>query len=167
LRLSSAVHLPYPQQILQVLTLYYSASYQIFFCKIFSLFPVGKFSTPILCSLLANALAQVSQATLITRMRSVLKINVTSKLSKISMPVLYLRASNDRTVPQSASKLIAHLLPQAQITELNAPHFFYRLIQKKQLILLPHLYIRWHKLLTRHSIRRAQAVVGYNAASTN
>lgn len=91
--------------------------------KLLSYFLLGKFATPLLCSLLSTSLSKVTHSTLITRMRSVLKINVTNKLSKISIPVLYLCAAQDRTVPKSASKLIAKLLPQTQITLLNAPHF--------------------------------------------
>ena len=43
-------------------------------------------------------------------------------VSKISIPILYLRASEDRLVPRTASQEIASLKPETHVQEIPGPH---------------------------------------------
>ena len=83
---------------------------------------LGRFSSPQLRRTLAQVLAQVAPNVLRARLRAVLDVNVTSALGRVHVPVLYLRASEDRVVPRGASGLIAKLLPGVRVAELEAPH---------------------------------------------
>ncbi|WP_222432864.1 alpha/beta fold hydrolase [Caenimonas sedimenti] len=56
-------------------------------------------------------------------MNAVTSIDVVEKLKSIEVPVLVLRASEDRVVPPSASKLILAAAMQADLEEFVAPHF--------------------------------------------
>jgi len=84
---------------------------------------LGRHSTAPLRSALALALAQVSPTALRARLRAVLSVNVSAKLSALQVPSLYLRASQDRVVPHSASKLVLQLSPRTKLVELEGPHF--------------------------------------------
>ena len=84
---------------------------------------LGRFSTPALELTLAQALAQVSGPVLRSRLQDVLVVDVSEKLSAITVPVLYLRASQDTLVPSSASELLVRLNSRVEIVEINAPHF--------------------------------------------
>lgn len=63
---------------------------------------LGRFETPKLRAALGEALAAVSANALRSRLKGVLSVDATSALSRISAPILYLRASDDRVVPTSA-----------------------------------------------------------------
>ena len=69
------------------------------------------------------ALDLVSSAALRARMRAVLAVDVSDRLAKCEVPVLYLRATRDRLVPRAASRLIAKIRPAAKIVDFVAPHF--------------------------------------------
>jgi pimeloyl-ACP methyl ester carboxylesterase len=84
---------------------------------------LGRFATGTLRSALAQALKQVSPSALRARLKAVLSVNVSEKLSTVKVPVLYLRAAQDRLVPPSASALVAALSPGAEVVEFEAPHF--------------------------------------------
>jgi len=57
------------------------------------------------------------------RLRAVLSVDVTMRLSKVTVPVLYLRATEDRVVPRAASELISLTLPSVRVVEFESPHF--------------------------------------------
>jgi pimeloyl-ACP methyl ester carboxylesterase len=84
---------------------------------------LGRFSSSRLRAALTQVLAQVSPAALRARIRAVLGVNVASQLSQVRVPVLYLRATEDRVVPRAASRLISRSLPRAKVAEFEAPHF--------------------------------------------
>src|SRR5947199_4963580 len=73
---------------------------------------LGRFQTAALCARLKSVMATVRPAVWRARLRAVLSADVTGHLSNVKVPVLYLRAENDRVVPLSAFELIAHLLPK-------------------------------------------------------
>lgn len=83
---------------------------------------LGRHDSPKFRTLLANASAQVSAAVRKSRLCSVLEVDVTDKLSRIGMPVLYLRASEDRVIARAASETIAQHIPHMRIEEFTAPH---------------------------------------------
>jgi pimeloyl-ACP methyl ester carboxylesterase len=84
---------------------------------------LGRFSTATLRSALVQSLKKVSPSALRARLKEVLLVNVSDKLSTVQVPVLYLRAAQDRLVPSSASRLVSALNPDTEIIELQAPHF--------------------------------------------
>jgi pimeloyl-ACP methyl ester carboxylesterase len=84
---------------------------------------LGRFSTGVLKAALVRSLAQVSAPALRARLRSVLSVDVSEKFASVAVPTLYLRASHDRIVPPSASRLVLRLKPDARVVQLEAPHF--------------------------------------------
>jgi pimeloyl-[acyl-carrier protein] methyl ester esterase len=84
---------------------------------------LGRFSTASHRLKLVQSLNKVSPNTLKARLKAVLSIDATQKVANIRVPVLYLRASQDRLVPTKASRLITSLLPTMHLVELEAPHF--------------------------------------------
>jgi len=83
----------------------------------------GRFATPQLRQGLSTALAQVSVAVLRGRMAAVIGVDVVPVLPSVTVPVLYLRAAEDRLVPASASQLIVRNVPHARVVDVVAPHF--------------------------------------------
>jgi len=83
----------------------------------------GHFTNQAHRNALSKAMSQVSATVLKARLSAVLSANATEKLSRVKVPVLYLRASQDRLVPRSASDLVSKFLPTVRVAELNAPHF--------------------------------------------
>ena len=84
---------------------------------------MGSHATPRLHAAFARSLAQVSTDTLKARILAVLAIDVSARLSQVDVPVLYLRAADDRVVPPSASRLVSALRPETHVVPLQAPHF--------------------------------------------
>ena len=98
---------------------------------------LGSFATPARLAALASALARVAPAVLHARVREVLAVDVTEKLSAIDTPILYLQAARDRVVPSSAAALIASHVPHMRVEVFDAPHFLFQCqpAQSAQLIL--------------------------------
>ena len=88
-----------------------------------SFFLLGGYSSAALRAALAAGLTKVAPEVMRARMRAVLSVDVSEKLSRLSIPLLYLRAKHDRVVPHAAGELIMTLLPSARMETLEAPHF--------------------------------------------
>ncbi len=56
------------------------------------------------------------------RLSEVIDIDVTASMFRISVPILYLRANQDRLVPKSAMTYIVASAPQARVMYLDGPH---------------------------------------------
>jgi len=93
-----------------------------------SFFVLGRFSSAALRRSLAESLGRVSASALRTRAGAALSVDVSAKLSSVDVPVLYLRASEDRVVPASASLSIAALSPNTKIVDFSAPHFLLQVL---------------------------------------
>ena len=91
--------------------------------RLLTYFLLGRFNSRRLCRALADSLAQISPATLRARAQAVLSADYSAFLSGIRLPVLYLRAGEDRVVPASAAEFVTSLAPQTHIVEFQAPHF--------------------------------------------
>ncbi len=89
----------------------------------FSWLMLGKWCTPALRTTLANSLAVVSSAAMRARLESALRVDVSELLKTIEVPLLYLRASNDRIVPRSAGDRIVSQSQRANLVEIMGPHF--------------------------------------------
>jgi pimeloyl-ACP methyl ester carboxylesterase len=61
-------------------------------------------------------------AVLAARMRLVLRVDVRAHLSRIELPVLYLRGTGDRLLPGRSLQAICAQLPGLTISVVNAPH---------------------------------------------
>jgi pimeloyl-ACP methyl ester carboxylesterase len=94
-------------------------------------FLAGRFASPQVREALARALAQVSPAALRARMTAVIAVDVVPVLSSISVPILYLRALEDRVVPFSASEIILGKVPSVKRLDLAAPHFLLQTVPKE------------------------------------
>ncbi|WP_213936739.1 alpha/beta hydrolase [Pseudomonas sp. dw_612] len=83
---------------------------------------LGRFSTAALRTSLSRAINQVNPSVMRERLRSVLEVDVSTQLAQVNVPTVYLRATDDRVVPKTASERIARLKPQVQMIDLKAPH---------------------------------------------
>jgi pimeloyl-ACP methyl ester carboxylesterase len=92
---------------------------------------LGRFSTSALRETLAKSLRHVSPSALRARLKAVIDVDVSKKLATVSVPILYMRASQDRLVPASASALVSSLRPNTQVVELNAPHFLLQAVPEE------------------------------------
>ena len=77
------------------------------------------------------ALRLVSSAALKARMRAVLAVDVSDRLEKCAVPILYLRATRDWLVPRAAATLVAQLKPATAVTEFDAPHFLLQTVPEQ------------------------------------
>lgn len=91
----------------------------------------GHFATPVLREALSRTLKQVSPEVLRSRMATVLRSNRPADLQAIRLPVLYLRAREDRVVPPSAGSRILAAVPHARLVELVAPHFLLQTVPEE------------------------------------
>jgi pimeloyl-[acyl-carrier protein] methyl ester esterase len=83
---------------------------------------LGRFDSPAIQSKLAAAIKDVAPAVWRIRLRSVLEVDVTSQLQRIQIPILYLRASEDRVVPAAASALVARINAGVKVVAIDGPH---------------------------------------------
>jgi pimeloyl-ACP methyl ester carboxylesterase len=117
--------------------------------SLLSFFVLGRFSSPALRRSLAESLAQVSPSVLRARARAVLSVDFSAALSRIDVPVLYLRASEDRLVPQSASQEVAALAPTTKVVEFSAPHCLLQVLPS-QVAAVIHEFILLQHILPQH-----------------
>src|SRR5262245_1459086 len=83
---------------------------------------LGRFATPALLSELRETLSQVPASVIAARLRAVLEVDVSALLAQVGVPILYLRACEDRLVPRSTSgQFVA--VPRTRIAEIEGPHF--------------------------------------------
>jgi pimeloyl-[acyl-carrier protein] methyl ester esterase len=87
-----------------------------------SWFLLGRWATPELRSSLASALAQVSPSVLRSRAAAALRADASASLGEISIPVLYLRATQDRLLPAKTIDPITAAIPHASVVEIPGPH---------------------------------------------
>lgn len=85
------------------------------------LFTAGVLSAELQAAM-RKRLGRVSTATLRARLRAVMTVDVTRPFAALEVPVLYLRASQDRIVPRAACELAARLKPRMHIAEIDSPH---------------------------------------------
>lgn len=91
----------------------------------------GRFASPKLRSALAAVLAPVPLTALQARLAAVVSVNVLPELRSLRLPVLYLRATEDRVVPRSASELVLANCSSAQAIPLVAPHFLLQAVPEE------------------------------------
>jgi pimeloyl-ACP methyl ester carboxylesterase len=83
----------------------------------------GRFSSPELLAALDAARRSVSAPVLKARIAAVCAVDVSNQLRQVRVPILYLRASQDRIVPRSASKKIQRWVPAVRLVDIEGPHY--------------------------------------------
>ena len=83
---------------------------------------LGRWDSTAMRSKLRAAIKFVAPVVWRTRLRSVLEVDVTSQLRLIEVPLLYLRASEDRLVPIEAAKLVLNSNPLVRLVTVKGPH---------------------------------------------
>jgi pimeloyl-ACP methyl ester carboxylesterase len=91
--------------------------------RLFAPFLYAGRATPELRRAHANAMAKVKASTLRARVAAILAADHSAQLRRIGVPMLYLRARQDRLVPASALREIERLRPDMLVEEFDAPHF--------------------------------------------
>jgi len=86
-------------------------------------FALGRFSTKRTRIELQRTASALSTTTLRRRLQSIIGVDVASQMGQINVPVLYLRARNDRVVSRASSDEILRLCPGASVSEIDGPHF--------------------------------------------
>jgi pimeloyl-[acyl-carrier protein] methyl ester esterase len=90
--------------------------------SVLSWFLLGSWVTPELKAALQEALYSVAPSVLRTRAAESLRADVTSSLSSISVPVLYLRAAHDRLILPGSGDRILLAIPHAKHINIPGPH---------------------------------------------
>jgi pimeloyl-[acyl-carrier protein] methyl ester esterase len=83
---------------------------------------LGRLNSPALRTKLSAAIKGVMPAVWRARMRAILGVDVTASLAQITVPVLYLRASDDRVIPAAASEIIMRARPTTSFVTIDGPH---------------------------------------------
>ncbi len=91
--------------------------------RVLAWFLLGRASNAMWRSALAQALAQVSPAAMRARLQAALTVDASTAWTRVNVPTLCLRATEDRVVPAAASRLLTALKPATQAVELRGPHF--------------------------------------------
>jgi pimeloyl-[acyl-carrier protein] methyl ester esterase len=83
---------------------------------------LGRFATAPLSDALRATFEEVSTQTFKARLAAVARGDMRPALAKVRVPVLYLRATEDRLVPRRCADDIALLATQTRIVDIEAPH---------------------------------------------
>jgi pimeloyl-ACP methyl ester carboxylesterase len=83
---------------------------------------IGDSAPPSLLSAVERAISSVDRAVLRERLRIVLACDVTQELKRVSVPMLYLQATNDRLVSKDAVRVMKAAKPEIEIVEIEGPH---------------------------------------------
>lgn len=84
---------------------------------------LGSFFSWRLSDTLVRAIRQMSVEVLRARLKAVLAVDVSLELDRIKVPLLYLRASQDRLVPKAASQQVVQSCAPVREVVLRGPHF--------------------------------------------
>jgi pimeloyl-[acyl-carrier protein] methyl ester esterase len=85
-------------------------------------FLMGRFASPQLRQLHAQTLRRVSPRVLMARLGAIANVDVQSKLRRVALPGLYLRATEDRLVPNLAATLFARISSNGRVVDIEGPH---------------------------------------------
>jgi pimeloyl-ACP methyl ester carboxylesterase len=83
---------------------------------------LGRYATPELRALLAEAHATAGAEALACRVRAALTVDASAELATCPVPILYLRASRDEVIRARCADEIRRALPTVEIAEIAGPH---------------------------------------------
>lgn len=89
---------------------------------------LGRHATPELLERIRAAVHRVPSRTLSARAQAVATVDLRQKLRTLRIPVLYLRATEDRMLPKRNGDLINALAPDCQLVDFDAPHFLLQVL---------------------------------------
>ena len=84
---------------------------------------MGRFATPALRQLQLDARSSVSPGALVARLKAIARVDASDQLRAVTLPTLYLRATEDRLVPRQAGAYFARLARAGRLVDLEGPHF--------------------------------------------
>jgi pimeloyl-ACP methyl ester carboxylesterase len=84
---------------------------------------MGRFDTRALREAHRRVVAEARPAAWTARLRAISTVDVRAALEAVTVPVLYLRASEDRLVPASAGDAVLRHARRATLVEIEGPHF--------------------------------------------
>jgi pimeloyl-[acyl-carrier protein] methyl ester esterase len=93
----------------------------------------GRFDSPSLRAQLSEVRGLVSANTLKSRLEAVAHIDVSDKLGRVAVPILYLRAKRDRVVSGASGDYIKKIRPDVEIADLDAPHLLLQTVPREAL----------------------------------
>jgi len=91
----------------------------------------GRFRSPELRQLLERALTQVAPSALRARLKAVADVDVVARLQQLQVPVLYLRALEDRLVPARAAMEVLSNAKSGKLVEFSAPHLLLQCVPEQ------------------------------------
>jgi pimeloyl-[acyl-carrier protein] methyl ester esterase len=83
---------------------------------------LGRYATPELRAALAGSLSMMSVESMVARLEAIAHVDVRAAAQRIRMPGLYLRASEDRVVDPSASRIFMQHITGARVVDIAGPH---------------------------------------------
>ncbi|WP_296247090.1 alpha/beta hydrolase [uncultured Stenotrophomonas sp.] len=83
---------------------------------------LGRWATPALNDALERALLEVHPAVLRQRAALAMQADVSALLTRVTLPVLYLRAEGDRLIMPGAGELILSTIKHAAVRSIAGPH---------------------------------------------
>jgi pimeloyl-ACP methyl ester carboxylesterase len=91
--------------------------------KTVSRYLLGDYATEAMAARLNIAVSKVDVTVWRERLLSILNVDVREKLSEIDVPILYIRATQDKIVPKSASALISLQKQSVIVANIEGTHF--------------------------------------------
>jgi pimeloyl-ACP methyl ester carboxylesterase len=86
------------------------------------LFLTGRNASPALLAAVRSTISSVKLEVLADRLRTILECDVRAELVKIDIPILYLRAKQDRLIRPVCLQEIQRIRPQVMVKEIQGPH---------------------------------------------
>jgi pimeloyl-[acyl-carrier protein] methyl ester esterase len=96
----------------------------------------GRFNSPRHRARLQEVGRLVSSSTLKSRLEAVARIDVSDKLRRVAVPILYLRAKRDRVVSGASCRYIKKIRPDVEVADLDAPHLFLLTVPERALAII-------------------------------
>lgn len=93
----------------------------------------GRFSSARLRGKLRHVQTLISPATLKGRTAAVAAVDVSAELSRVTVPMLYLRALHDRVVSHASCDYITKIRPVVEVAEFDAPHLLLQTVPQAAL----------------------------------
>jgi pimeloyl-ACP methyl ester carboxylesterase len=90
--------------------------------RVISAVLLGRFATAPLIEALRVTFNEVPTRTFKARLAAVARADMRPALANVHIPLLYLRASEDRLVPRRCAEAIARVATQTRIVDIEAPH---------------------------------------------
>jgi pimeloyl-ACP methyl ester carboxylesterase len=96
----------------------------------------GRFDSPRLRAQLGEVRGLVSAKTLKSRLEAVAHIDVSDKLRRVTVPILYLRAKRDRVVSGASCDYIKKSRPDTKVADFDAPHLLLQTVPRDALSII-------------------------------